>query len=37
VFDAFVARYHDRVVAALGPAEPYFYAFKRILLWGRMA
>lgn len=32
---AFVADYERRLVALLGPAEPYLYAFKRILVWAR--
>lgn len=35
-FDAFVAAYRRRLLAALGDHTPYFYAFKRILLWGRL-
>ena len=34
---AFVARYRERLNAALGDQRPYFYPFKRILLWGRLA
>jgi trans-aconitate 2-methyltransferase len=34
-FTGFFSIYRERVRAALGPAAPYFYAFKRILLWGR--
>lgn len=30
-YAGFVAEYRERLVAALGPARPYFYAFKRIL------
>jgi trans-aconitate 2-methyltransferase len=33
-FDALVAEYCRRLVAVLGDGEPYFYPFKRILLWG---
>jgi len=32
----FVARYRERLNAALGDQRPYFYPFKRILLWGRL-
>ncbi len=35
--EEFVARYRERLNAALGEQRPYFYAFKRILLWGRLA
>jgi trans-aconitate 2-methyltransferase len=34
-FDAFVERYRDRLLSVLGDQAPYFYPFKRILLWGR--
>ena len=34
-FEAFVARYRQRLLAELGHEAPYFYAFKRILIWGR--
>jgi len=36
-YRAFVDEYRRRLVAALGEHEPYFYAFKRILMWGRLA
>lgn len=32
-YDAFVDRYRALLVQRLGPAQPYFYAFKRILAW----
>ena len=35
--DRFVDEYRRRLVAELGDERPYFYAFKRILLWGRRA
>jgi trans-aconitate 2-methyltransferase len=35
VFDRFVDEYRSRLVAQLGDRRPYFYAFKRILFWGR--
>lgn len=35
-YDAFVDRYRERLVAALGDRRPYFYAFKRILFWAKM-
>ena len=35
-YDDLVARYRARVIAELGDVRPYFYAFKRILLWGRL-
>lgn len=36
VFDAFVADYRQRVLAALPDERPYVFAFKRILAWGRL-
>lgn len=35
--DQFVAEYTRRLVVALGDARPYFYPFKRILVWARRA
>jgi len=35
MFARFVAEYRRRVMRALGPPRPYFYAFKRILMWAR--
>ncbi len=35
VYDGFLARYQEQVVARLGAARPYFYPFKRILAWAR--
>jgi len=35
-YDAFLARYRAAVLAELGDRRPYFYAFKRILMWGRL-
>ena len=35
LYEEFVARYRERLNAALGNQRPYFYPFKRILLWGR--
>ncbi|MEK6373413.1 MAG: methyltransferase domain-containing protein [Acidobacteriota bacterium] len=32
-FEEFVARYRDRLLAEIGDARPYFYAFKRVVLW----
>jgi trans-aconitate 2-methyltransferase len=34
-YEAFVDRYRQRVLEVLGDHAPYFYAFRRILLWGR--
>jgi len=35
-YQEFVARYRERLHAALGDQRPYFYPFKRILMWGRL-
>lgn len=35
-FERFVDQYRERLVARLGDRRPYFYAFKRILLWAKM-
>jgi len=35
LFDQFVDRYRQRILEELGDRRPYFYAFKRILFWGR--
>jgi trans-aconitate 2-methyltransferase len=37
VYDAFVARYRERLGDVLGEPARYFYPFKRILFWGRLA
>lgn len=34
-YDAFLTEYTRRLVADLGDHAPYFYAFKRILMWAR--
>lgn len=34
-FEAYVARYRERLLAELGQQRPYFYAFSRILCWAR--
>jgi len=36
VFDQFLIAYRERLLARLSPSKPYFYPFKRILLWGRL-
>jgi trans-aconitate 2-methyltransferase len=36
VFDAFVERYRERLLARLEDSRPFFYPFKRILVWGRL-
>jgi trans-aconitate 2-methyltransferase len=35
LFGDFVERYRRRLLEVIGDRSPYFYAFKRILLWGR--
>ena len=32
-FEAFLAQYRERLIGEIGDARPYFYAFKRVLLW----
>ena len=32
-FDEFLAAYTDRVTSALGSATPFFYTYRRILIW----
>jgi trans-aconitate 2-methyltransferase len=36
LFAAFVASYRERLLGELGERAPYFYPFKRILLWGQL-
>jgi trans-aconitate 2-methyltransferase len=33
-FPEFLERYSERAVAALGDARPFFYTYKRVLIWG---
>ena len=33
VYDRFVARYRERLLADVGEARPYLFTFKRLLLW----
>lgn len=35
-FDDFVARYRQRLLTVIGERRPYLFAFKRILVWGRL-
>jgi len=35
-WNEFVNRYRERLVAELGDRRPYFFPFKRVLLWGRV-
>ena len=37
LYQAYLERYRRRLIEVLGTETPYFYAFKRILLWGRLA
>src|SRR5262249_3405040 len=34
-YDKFVDEYRRRLLEVIGDRAPYFYTFKRILLWGR--
>jgi trans-aconitate 2-methyltransferase len=34
-YEAFLREYEERLVATIGDTDPYFYAFKRLLLWAR--
>jgi trans-aconitate 2-methyltransferase len=35
--EPFVDAYRDELLRRIGDREPYFYAFQRILIWGRVA
>lgn len=35
LWPAFLARYRDRLLPALADTRPFFYPFKRLLIWGR--
>lgn len=35
VYAAYLERYRERLMPELADTQPYFYAFKRILFWGR--
>jgi trans-aconitate 2-methyltransferase len=35
VYEQFLGAYRERLVATLGDSQPYFYPFKRILVWAR--
>ncbi|MEP7201745.1 MAG: methyltransferase domain-containing protein [Ilumatobacteraceae bacterium] len=35
-FEAFVADYETELLSVLGDEEPYFFPFRRILMWGRL-
>jgi trans-aconitate 2-methyltransferase len=37
MFDAFVAAYDTALIDVIGEHEPYFFPFRRILMWGRLA
>ena len=36
LFGPFVDRYRERLLAVLGDRTPFFYTFKRLLLWGKL-
>jgi trans-aconitate 2-methyltransferase len=36
LFERFLERYRQRLNEVLGEKTPYFYTFKRILLWARL-
>ena len=35
LYDQFLERYRERLIAVIGDRKPYLYTFKRILFWGR--
>jgi trans-aconitate 2-methyltransferase len=35
--EPFVEAYRNELLSRIGAAEPYFFAFKRILMWARLA
>jgi trans-aconitate 2-methyltransferase len=35
LYENFISRYRDRLLARIGDRRPYFYAFKRTLFWAR--
>ena len=37
LYAAFIDRYRQRLLTELGERAPYFYPFRRVLLWGRLA
>lgn len=37
LFAEFLERYRERLLARIGDTSPYFYAFKRVLMWARKA
>ena len=37
LFADYLVAYHDQLMPRLEAREPYFYAFKRVLIWGRKA
>jgi len=36
VFEEFVADYEAALIAAVGERTPFFFAFRRILMWARL-
>jgi trans-aconitate 2-methyltransferase len=37
LFDRYIERYRERLIALLGWSEPFLFTFKRVLFWGRRA
>jgi trans-aconitate 2-methyltransferase len=35
VFERFLARYRELLLPRLSDERPFFYPFKRVLIWGR--
>jgi trans-aconitate 2-methyltransferase len=35
LYESFVARYRERLLARIGDKQPYFYTFKRVLFWAQ--
>jgi len=36
LFELFMERYRQRLLGVLGDSRPYFFAFKRLLMWARL-
>ena len=36
LYAEFLRRYEERLIAEIGDARPYFFPFRRILMWGRL-
>lgn len=37
LYAEFLRQYEERLIAEIGDASPYFFPFRRILMWGRLA